>query len=273
MTDAPVNPLPPTPSWAVFTKPWPDLTVDQLARKVAGWGFSGIELPLRYGYQVEPAAAERELPAFAAKLAGHGLRIVSLAADTAERTFAACAAAGVPLIRIMLRVGEEGYPAAEAEARRLLDSAAELSGRYGVTVGVQPHMGRFVSDAAGLRALIADYPPERIAAVWDAGHDALSARHPEHGLDILAPHLRLVNLKNVILRRVNGPEASHAVWRHHWTSGRHGLADWPAVAEHLRERIGWSGPIVLCAEYADGDLVERLVPDDLAYARELFGDG
>lgn len=39
--------------YSVFTKPWKNLTVEELCEKVSGWGFDGIEFPLREGYQVE----------------------------------------------------------------------------------------------------------------------------------------------------------------------------------------------------------------------------
>jgi hypothetical protein len=79
----------------------------------------------------------------------------------------------------------------------------------------------------------------------------------------------MVNLKNAFWRRVNGPEAEEVQWRHYWTSGRQGLASWSRVAETLKQR-GYKGPICLTAEYSDKSLVNRLIVEDLAFAKSVL---
>ena len=257
-----------TISWTVFSKPWPDLSAGELGKKAADWGFDGIELPVREGFQVGPAEAERDLPVFAKTLSEHGVRIHSVASSTAESIFAACAQAGVPMIRVMIPVGPAGYLAMESETRRWLDAVVPLCQRYGVRVGIQPHHGRFVSDAAGLRQLIEPYPSECVAAVWDAAHNALAGQRPEYSLEILWSHLAMVNLKNVYYRRTNGFE-SDAEWTHYYTSGRQGLADWGAIARILIGR-SYQGPICLTAEYTARDKVDELIGPDLQYAKAFW---
>jgi hypothetical protein len=92
---------------------------------------------------------------------------------------------------------------------------------------------------------------------------------PEQALDVVWPRLRMVNLKNAVCERVTGPEAEVARWRHYWTSGRHGLASWPRVVTELVRRR-YRGVICLTAEYSDGTAVNRLIAEDLAFARLLF---
>jgi sugar phosphate isomerase/epimerase len=247
-------------SWSVFTKPWPALDAAELAEKVVGLGFDGIELPVRDGFQVAPADAETTLPAFAKSL---GLPIYSVASFTEERIFAACAAAGIPLIRVMIPIGEAGYLATEAETKRWLDATVPLCEQYGVQVGIQPHHGDYISDAAGLRHLIADYPASRVVAIWDAAHNALAGQRPEHSLEILWSHLAMVNLKNVYYRRVDDR------WQRYYCPARDGLADWAAIAQYLRQRE-FQGPICLTAEYSDRDRIDEFIGPDLRYAKSLF---
>ena len=38
----------------IFTKPWMDLSLSELASLVKELGFNGVELPIREGYQVSP---------------------------------------------------------------------------------------------------------------------------------------------------------------------------------------------------------------------------
>jgi hypothetical protein len=79
----------------------------------------------------------------------------------------------------------------------------------------------------------------------------------------------MVNLKNAIWQRTNGPEAEYAEWKHYWTSGRHGLAVWPRVAAELNRR-GYRGVVCITAEYSDAAAVDRLASEDLDFARSLF---
>jgi sugar phosphate isomerase/epimerase len=254
----------------VFTKPWKTQSIADLGAFVRDLGFDGIELPVRPGYQVEPERVIEDLPQAAQALAALGVEICSVAGPTDEATIVACAEAGVPIIRTMARVGpEESYTEAEARYRAEYDALLPLLDKHEVTIGVQNHCDRFVANAVGLRALVAQYDPKHIGAVWDAAHEALNGSPPELAIDAIWRHLCMVNLKNAFWRRSNGPEAPQAAWTHYWTSGRHGLASWPRVAQALQAR-DYGGVICLTAEYSDHDMVERLIADDLAFAQSLF---
>jgi sugar phosphate isomerase/epimerase len=255
--------------FSVFTKPWQTLSLPQLGELVSNLGFDGIEFPVRPGYQVEPENV-RDLPRAARQLAEFGLKIYSVAGSTDEATIAACAEAGVPTIRVTARIAEgEGYLEAEARFRREYDALLPLLDQYGVQLGVQNHCGRFVANALGLKRLVDDYDPRHIGVVWDAAHEALEGGLPDLALDAAWSHLCMVNLKNALRRRTNGPETEVAQWRVYWTSGRQGLASWPRVAYELKARA-YAGVICLTAEYSDHDAVDRLIAEDVAFARSLF---
>ncbi len=255
--------------FSVFTKPW-KLPLPELARRVKSWGFDGIELPVRPGYQVPPETVGRDLPLAVKILAEEGLKIFSIAGPTSEPALDACAAAGVPVIRIMAPIADhEGYLEAEQRYQREFDALLPLLEKYSVRIGVQNHVDRFVCNAMGLRHLIEKYDPARIAAVWDAAHNGLSGEEPELAIDILWSHLCMVNLKNAYWRRVSGPEAEQVTWRPWWTSGRQGLANWARVANELKRRA-YSGVVCLTAEYSDEPAVERLIAADILYARSLL---
>jgi sugar phosphate isomerase/epimerase len=256
-------------TFTVFTKPW-KLDIPALARYIAGLGFDGIELPVRPGYPVHPENVAEELPRAARALSDHGIVIASIAGPTDERTIAACGEAGVPVIRICVSIrSDETYEEGEARLRREFDAALPHLARDGVTLGIQNHCGRDVCNAMGLRHLLDGYDPRHVAAVWDAAHNALQGEEPELALDIVWPHLCMVNLKNAFWRRTNGPEADVATWRPYWTTGRHGLASWPRVAAALKSR-SYAGPVCLTAEYDDHGAVDRLIAEDLAFARSLL---
>lgn len=255
--------------FSVFTKPWRTITLRELAKKVQQLGFDGIELPVRPGFQVEPEHAERDLPAASAIMADFGLKILSVAGSTDERTIAACAAAGVPLLRTMIAIAPEGYLASVANTQHLFDTLLPALERHQVILGVQNHCSRYVQNAMGLRHLLEPYNPKYIAAAWDAAHNALHGEEPELALDIIWQHLALVNLKNAFWQRTNGPEAEVAIWQPYWTSGPHGLASWPRVAAELKRRA-YRGVVCLTAEYSDDSSTDRLIACDLVFAQKLF---
>ncbi|MCZ7542975.1 MAG: sugar phosphate isomerase/epimerase [Anaerolineae bacterium] len=256
-------------TFTVFTKPWPALPIPVLGEMVRGWGFDGVELPVRPGFQVEPERVARDLPLAVNALAALGLKVASVAGPADAQTVAACAACGVPVIRTMVPIGDGGYMATVAQTQAAFDALVPLLDRHGVTIGVQNHCDRFVCNAMGLLHLIGKYDPRHVAAVWDVAHNALNGEDPEMALDIIGPRLCMVNLKNAFWRRTTGPEAEDVQWRPYWTTGPQGLASWPRAAAELKRRR-YAGVICLPAEYTDEASVNRLVAQDIAYVKALF---
>ena len=258
--------------FAVFTKPWGTLPLAQLAEKVHAWGFHGIEFPLRDGFQVEPRNARKGLLALCRVMGEYGLRVYSVASSTEEPIFAACAEAGVPMIRIMLDYDPEaGFRESEKRIRTYLEGLLPLCETYGVKVGIQPHSGKTrVKSAAGLLRFLEGLPPQHIGAIWDAAHDALCGEGPEIGIDMLGDYLCMVNLKNAYYQRLGEPSADgEAKWKSFFTTARDGMASWSQAAETLIRR-SYEGVICLTAEYSDETRIDEYIAQDLAYAKKLF---
>ncbi|WP_240420577.1 sugar phosphate isomerase/epimerase family protein [Paenibacillus periandrae] len=256
-------------SFSVFTKPWKAATVWELGKFVSDLGFDGIEFPLRDGYQLEPANAD-QLPQLVQQFADHGLKIFSVASEPTESVFAGCAEAGIPMIRTMPVIKhEQGYLASEQLAREQIEKLLPLCEKYGVKIGCQQHYGNNVVDSMGLLHLLEAYNAEHVGAIWDTAHDALAGQQPEFGLDIVWSHLCMVNFKNAYYKLLSGPEAESAEWKRYFTSGRQGLASWPRAAAYLQKR-NYSGVICLSAEYTNEADVDRLIKEDIAYAKSLF---
>ena len=152
-----------------------------------------------------------------------------------------------------------------------LDAALPLCEKYEYQIGVQNHYGGCVPvNAMGLHHLLKNYDPKFAGAIWDPAHTALEGEEMEPALDIVASHLCEVNLKNAFWNRVSGPESEAAEWSVYWTSGRQGRASWPRVAAKLKQ-MDYTGPVCFSAEYSAEKEVDRLIVEDLAYARACFG--
>ncbi|WP_328991203.1 sugar phosphate isomerase/epimerase [Kribbella sp. NBC_01245] len=250
--------------WSVFTKPWASLPGDELGKLVAGLGFTGAEVPVRDNAFVTPANALSLLPGFVAQLREHGVTTISIASDLAEETFAACQAAGVPLIRIMAELGADGYTSSVRRMRARLESVVALAREYDVQVGVQPHHGRFVSSSLGVLALLEGLPTDHFKVVWDAAHDALAGDDPTVTLPLVADRLAIVNLKNVVYRPTTG-----GAWTPYYVEAPDGLANWSTALTTLTA-LNYTGPICLTAQYSDPTLpLEPRLQRDLTHAQTL----
>jgi len=256
--------------FTVFTKPWRDKPLAELARFVRDLGFQGVELPVRPGYQVPPENVTKGLPEAAKVFADHGLKIGTIAGPTDEKTMAACAEVGVPIIRIMAPVPKDkDYLTAIRDYQKQWDQLIPLLERHGVAVGVQNHNGRGIANAMQLLHAIGKYDPRCICAIWDPAHNALEGERADIALDTIWSHLRVVNLKNAYWKLASPPEAPVAQWSVFWTTGRHGLANWPLVAKELQRR-GYVGDLCFSAEYSEHAAVDRLIAEDIKFAKSLL---
>ncbi len=259
--------------FAVFVKPWKALSLAQLGPHIRSLGFDLIELPVRPGFPCEPDQIETQLPKAVKQLADDGVRVlnvtVSLPLDD-ERLYHACAEANVPMNRVIFGRKGMNYWEAEKVAREQLDAAVPFCEQYGVQIGVQNHYGASMPvNEMGLHHLVKDYDPRYVGAIWDPAHNGLEGMDPEPALEIVESHLCVVNLKNAYWKRISPPEAEVAEWTVYFTSGRQGRSSWKRVADKL-SAMNYKGPVCFSAEYTAEHEVDRLIVEDLAFARSLF---
>ncbi|MCP8937411.1 sugar phosphate isomerase/epimerase [Alsobacter sp. SYSU M60028] len=263
---------------AVFTKPWLD-SIESVADRMAALGVQGIELPIRPGYQVTPADAGSTLARACKVLASRGLRIVSVAAPLEEAVIEACGDNGIPIVRTMLGIdlSKARYAETIASHQARYRDLLPLLDRTGVRIGVQNHSGNNIGSAIGLYHLIEPFDPKHVCAILDMAHCGIAGEPTELSVDLLWERMpNLVNFKNAYRERVNGPEENEAVWRTHWTTGRHGGFSWSGLVAELKRRK-FTGTFVLPAEYTDpkgqpqrmGDDVLPFLTSDVAYLKSL----
>ncbi len=268
------------PLISVFTKPWTD-PLPQLADKLAGLGFEGVELAVRDGYQVLPESVSTDLPKAVQQLEAAGLKTPSIAGNIDEATIDACGAAGVGIIRICAPINMAvGYQASVDAYRRAFDAVIPALERNNVSIGVQNHYGRHIASAVGLTHALAGYDPKHVCAVLDMGHCAVDGEPVEMAVDIARPHMNgLVNFKSACHVRANGPELD-AEYMVHWTTHEHGGYNWRALVEELHQ-IGFTGTFCMPAEYSQqaglkgqrmGDDVLPFVRRDIAHLRNLIDE-
>ncbi|MAI23605.1 MAG: xylose isomerase [Crocinitomicaceae bacterium] len=263
----------------VFTKPWKTLASEQLAALIAELGFDGVELPIREGFQVEPENIESHLVETARAFNDAGLKIFSIAGDLDEKTVRACGAAGVPILRTMLKI-ESGLSYFES-VERFRSNCSDLAGALEeskVRIGLQNHCEEYVSSSIGIMHAIEPIDSNQVSAVLDLGHTGLEGELEETAIDIAWSRLSMINLKNAI-RYSDGEDANGATeWKRTWVPGKEGFTSWKKAMDELKNRK-YTDPICLTAEYRDsqgkglaGNDVIPALQEDLTYLKQLLGE-
>ena len=264
--------------FTVFSKPWPDKTLPELAKFIKELGFDGVELPVRDNFQVTPEKVSKGLPEAAKIFEDNGVKIGSVAGPTDIETIVACGEAGVPIIRVCIKIDmNAGYFETEKKVRKEFDAVLPALEEHGVTIGIQNHADYQIGSAIGVMHLIESYNPKLVGAVLDTAHCGIAGEPDDMAIDIAWSHLILVNLKSVLWERTTDPDAEDVKWKKLWTTGRRGITSWPLVAQELKKR-GYTGDYCLTAEYSNpssqgdlrGDDVNPLATEDILYARSLF---
>ncbi|QXD22833.1 sugar phosphate isomerase/epimerase [Opitutia bacterium ISCC 51] len=266
-----------TPPITVFTKPWKDLEISALADLIAELGFDGIELPVRPGFQVEPDTIEETLGHAVDVFKACGLTIYSVAGDMDVKTARACAQAGVPVLRTMLKITpEKSYQEHVEEFRTLCLELGEALAGSATTIGLQNHCDEFVTSSIGMMHAIEGLPNEEVTAVLDLGHTGLDGEVEEIAIDIAWSRLSLVNLKNAIRYPDGKDDFGATIWNRTWVPGREGYTSWNKAIAELGRR-SYSLPICITCEYKDearkglsGNDVILHLKDDLKFLKELI---
>ena len=267
----------------VFTKPWKNITLEELGAFVKDCGYDGVEYPLRDGYQVQPSDGVKGVKRLVDVLGAFGVTVESIAggidvkfsndnkvAGVNEELFAGCGEAGVKIIRICQGLDKNiGFFENIDQIRRTYDAVVPYCEKYNVTLGVQMHCYSSISSSAETYILLKDYNPKHIAAVWDSGHNGLTGTEPCFALDTVWDMLCMVNFKAAFWKIKTGPEKDEAVWDTYWTTGNHACGSWRDAVNHLKKR-GFSGVVCMPAEYSDEANVLKYMKQDLAYLKSLF---
>ncbi len=275
--------------FVLFTDNLADLTVSQAATTARDSGFDGLDLTLRPGGHVLPETAEMGLAAAkaAADAVGMAIPMISTAVSDidsphAEAIFAAAAHYGARFVKLGYWPYQPFGTLAKQldDARRKLERVVKLAARYHVLPCVHCHSGRLV--AAGgplLYLLLKDFDPRQVGAYVDPMHMAIEGGLSgwEMGLDLLAPWIGLVGVKN--FRWLPTERDGHGQQRYAWqyVPLADGQAPLPEFVAYLR-RLKYDGVVSLHSEYKGETSFRKLTtPEllhqsamDLEYLRSLW---
>lgn len=276
--------------YVLFTDNLADLTVPQACDAAKAAGFDGLDLTLRPGGHVRPESAEVGLAEArrAADAAGVAIPMVTTSltdADSphAEAIFAAAAHYGARRLKLgYWEYRPFGTLAAQVEeARAKLGRLIELGKKYHVLPCVHCHSGRFLASGGPMLYLILKgFDPEDVGAYVDPMHMTIEGGLAgwELGLDLVAPWVALVGVKNFRWTPGDRDEHGQMRWRWEYCPLADGQAPLPEFVGYLK-RLNYDGVVSLHSEYKGGSSFRRLsTPElleqsasDLRYLKSLVG--
>lgn len=273
---------------ACFTKSFQDWPLERLCQELAKLGLDGLDLTVRKGGLIDPADVDQELPKAIETAHKHGLKVLLITSDItepgerAERVLAAAAKHGIDRIKLGYYPYKPfGTLAKQMSAvRTLLDDVAKTAVQYDVLPCVHIHSGNDIpSHGTMLYQLIKDMPPERIGAYVDPLHMTLEGGGAGwlQGLDLLAPWIKLVAIKNFDWHKTQRDKLGQQRWATSMVPLDEGVAPLPDFIATLR-KIGYDGTYSLHSEYKgkhsfhDMNTEECLkqTATDFAYFKRLF---
>ncbi len=276
--------------YVLFTDNLSDLTVPQACEAAKAAGFDGLDLTLRPGGHVRPEMAEVGMSEAkrAADAAGVVIPMVSTAVTDidsphAEAIFAAAAHYGARLLKLGYWDYQPFGTLAHQldETRSKLARLARLGRKYHVLPCVHCHSGRLLASGGPLLYLILkDFPPEEVGAYADPMHMTIEGGRAgwEMGLDLLAPWLALVGVKNFRWLPDDRDEHGQLRWRWEYCPLADGMAPLPEFVAHLKT-LKYDGVVSFHSEYKGETSFRRLnTPElldqsaaDLRYWKSLVG--
>lgn len=286
---ADAHPRVPAMQFVLFTDNLSDLAIPEACARAKAAGFDGIDLTLRPGGHVLPANAETGLASAkqAADAAGIAIPMISTAVTDhdsphAEAVFAAAAHYGARRVKLgYWEYQPFGSAAAQLDqTRRRLERIVALGRKYHVRPCVHCHSGRIITSGGPLLyLLLKDFDPQDVGAYVDPMHMSIEGGLAgwEIGLDLLAPWIALVGIKNY--RWMPGKRDAQGQQRFRWEYCplADGQAPLPEFVGYL-QRLKYDGIVSLHSEYKGATSFRRLNTQelldqsaaDLVYLKRIF---
>jgi sugar phosphate isomerase/epimerase len=271
-----------------FTKSFRDWPVAVVGHRFKQIGLDGMDLTVRRGGHVEPKDAAEQLPLAAKAALEAGTEILTLTTDItepnadAETVLAAAAKLGITHAKLGYYIYKPfGTLARQMDVvRKQLAVVVKLFKRYGVLPCVHIHSGTDIpSHGTMLYELIRDFAPGEIGAYVDMLHMVLEGGGDgwRQGLDLLAPWIALVAVKNFALERDKRDKLGQLRWQHKVVPLADGVSPIPDYVGVLK-KIGFNGTYSLHSEYKgrgsfkdlDSEACLAQTAEDLKYLKKVL---
>lgn len=277
--------------YSVFSVSTPDLEPFEFIDTLKELGYNGVEWriaeipkeikgesPTSWGNNlctIDPATTNEELESLKAYTEKSGLEVVSLNPylkvgdlEGTENVMRMAKTLGAKQIRL----GQAWYDRSVnyndlfAQAVKYLHGVEELSQTYGVKGLVETHH-LTINPSAGLAHRLVDgFNPEHIGIMYDPGNLVYEGyENFRKGLELIAPYLSHVHVKNVNWLKMEQPEDGKA-----WASLPEGEVDWKQALIDLRS-VGYDGYLGF-EDFSKSKPTRELLQFNIDYIRNLVSE-
>ena len=258
---------------AVFTVMLPDLTPEEAATALRDTGYDGVEWRVATGDDhpctFRPDEAERAR----ALTEQVGLGVPNIGTYIAlgdmkkvEASLAFARGVGSPHFRIGFHNFKGNYHEHVKAARSFIRDISGLTKGSGVKPLIELHHGSIVPSASLAHRLVAEFDPDEVGIIHDAGnmvHEGFEKYLM--GLELLGPYLAHVHLKNAAFDRPEGG----GVWRARWSPLEDGVVDFAALFSALKA-VGYDGWISL-EDFSEARPSREALQHNLDFVRAALG--
>jgi len=272
-----------------FTKSFQKWPIPVVCHRFKEIGLDGLDLTVRPKGHIEPKDVTEQLPLAAKAALEAGVEIGMLTTmitepdAEAEKLLTAASKLGISKIKLgYYRYKGFGSLAKQIdETRRQLAAVAKLAAKYKVLPCVHIHCNDFIpSHGTLLYLLLKDFPPDQVGAYADMLHMSLEGGGDgwRQGLDLIAPWLALVAVKNYDYQPKARDPRGQMRWRHRVVPVADGISPIPEFVALLR-KLKFDGTYSLHSEYEGSGSFRDMSPEeclqqtavDLKYLKKLLG--
>ena len=199
--------------------------------------------------------------------------ITDVTSPHAESILASCTHYGIKTVKLgYWRYQPFGSLAKQLdEARRKLERVAKLARRYHVLPCVHVHSGDTLTNGgAFLYMVLKDFAPDEVGAYVDPMHMTLEGGSFgwEMGLDLVAPWIALVGLKNFRWLEDKRDRFGQMRYRWQYTPLSEGQAPLPQFFQRLKQ-LNYDGTVSLHSEYKGRTSFKKLTSTELLKQSEI----
>ena len=263
---------------AIFSKHLQFVQGEALAATAAEIGYDGVDIALRRGGHVDPAAVAKDLPALAATLRKAGLEvpmvttgIVDDATPFAEDILKACSALGIHHYRFggFNWNANQPYEAQLEAMKPRLARLAALNARYQMCGMYHTHSGVGLVGASiwDLWSMMRDLDPKAIGINFDIGHATVEggASGWINSFKISGEHVRGIAVKDFVW----GKDAKGA-WEPQWMPLGQGMVHLDEFFKMVAQST-FDGPVQIHYEYDLGGIKDGVRTLTLPRAEVVSG--
>ena len=234
-----------------FSKSFQTWPIPVMCHRFKEIGLDGVDLTVRAKGHIEPKDVAEQLPLAVKAAAEAGLEITYLSTDQnqptpeAEKVLATAAKLGIDRIKM----GYFSYRPFGTlrkqmdDTRRQIDVFSQFAKKFGVLPCIHIHSGPDIpSHGTMLYELIRDIPPDRVGAYVDSLHMALEGGGEgwRQGLDLLAPWISLVAVKNFAWVQGQRDVLGQVQWKHQVVPVADGVSPIPKFIDTVK-KTGYKG--------------------------------